>query len=61
LTRDGGIVPGDIIVGVGGKPVEGVGKLLARLDDYKVGDIVKLKLLRAGQEREVAVTLQPGT
>lgn len=60
VSRDGGIVPGDIIVGIDGKPVEGVGKLLSRLDDYKVGDTVKVKLLRDGKETELAVTLQPG-
>jgi S1-C subfamily serine protease len=37
-----------------------VGKLLARLDDYKVGDTVKLTVLRGGARSEVAVTLQPG-
>ncbi len=60
LTRDGGIIPGDIILAVDGKPVEGVGKLLARLDDYKVGDVVQLKVRRGDRERVVAVALQPG-
>jgi S1-C subfamily serine protease len=60
LSRDGGIVPGDIITAVEGKPVEGVGKLLARLDDFKVGDTVRMTILRGGKPSEVRVTLQPG-
>ena len=60
ITRDGGIVPGDTILAIEGKPVEAVGKLLSRLDDFKVGDVVKLTVLRDDRKVEVAVTLQPG-
>ena len=35
-------------------------RLLSRLDDYAVGDTVRLKVLRGNQEREVAVRLQAG-
>ncbi len=61
VSRDGGIVPGDTIVAVEGQAVATVGKLLARLDDFKVGDNVKLTLLRDGKKVEVTATLQPGT
>jgi S1-C subfamily serine protease len=60
VSRDGGIVPGDVITGVEGKPVAGVGQLLGRLDDFKVGDAVKLQVLREGKPQDVVVTLQPG-
>ena len=60
LSRDGGIVPGDIITAVAGKPVDGTGKLLSTLDDFKVGDTIKVTVLRAGQTVELPVTLQPG-
>jgi S1-C subfamily serine protease len=60
VTRAGDFVPGDIVVAVDGKPVDSVGKLLARLDDYKVGDTVKLTVLRDGARSDVTVTLQPG-
>ena len=60
VTRDGGIVPGDIIVEVAGRRVDSVGRLLGRLDDFKVGETVQLTVLREGASREVAVTLQPG-
>jgi S1-C subfamily serine protease len=60
ISRDGGIVSGDIIVAVEGKPVDSVGKLLARLDDFKVGDTIRLGIVRNGARTEVSVTLQPG-
>ena len=58
---DGRIVPGDIIVAVDGKPVDNVARLLARLDDYHVGDSVRLTLLRDGRRTDVTVTLQAGS
>jgi S1-C subfamily serine protease len=60
VTPSGGLVPGDVITAIEGKPVDSVGKLLARLDDFKVGDTVRIRVLREGKTREVAVTLQPG-
>ncbi len=53
-------VPGDRIIGVDGKVTDDVAKLLARLDDRKVGDVVVLSVERAGKSREVQVELQPG-
>jgi S1-C subfamily serine protease len=60
VSRDGGIAPGDIITAVGGKPVDGAGKLLSSLDDFKVGDTVRVTVLREGKRMDVPVTLQPG-
>jgi S1-C subfamily serine protease len=60
ITRDGEVVPGDIITAVDGKQVDTVSKLFARLDDYAVGDTVKVTVLRDGKTQEIAVTLQPG-
>jgi len=60
MAEDGSFVPGDVIVGVEGRRVAGVGELLGRLDDFKVGETVRLNVLRDGQAIEVAVTLQPG-
>jgi S1-C subfamily serine protease len=61
FTPDGTFVAGDIIVGIEGRAVTGVGDLLGRLDDYKVGDTVKLQVRRDGGTIDVPVTLQPGT
>ena len=60
ISRDGTVVPGDIIVAVEGKRIDSVGKLLGRLDDFKIGDTVRLTVLRAGTKVEVPVRLQPG-
>ena len=60
VSGDGGIVPGDTIVAIEGKPVEAVGKLLSRLDDFKVGQTIKVTVLRNDKRVEVPVTLQPG-
>ena len=45
---------------MGGKPVDGAGKLIATLDDFKVGDTIKVTVLREGKKVDVPVTLQPG-
>ncbi|WP_082347993.1 trypsin-like peptidase domain-containing protein [Croceibacterium atlanticum] len=55
-----GILPGDVIVALNSRPVSRLGDLLARLDDFQVGQKVQLTLLRAGEERNVSVDLQPG-
>jgi S1-C subfamily serine protease len=54
------IIPGDVILSVDGKEVTNAALLNARLDDYKVGDTVRLKVWREGKQIEVAVTLQQG-
>ncbi len=54
------ITPGDIIIAVEDKPVDSVGKLLARLDDYRVGAAVRVTVLRDGRKTELTVTLQAG-
>lgn len=59
-SPDGGIIPGDIITAVDGKPIDSVSKLLGRLDDHQVGQTIKLEILREGRKVEMAVVLQPG-
>lgn len=60
LTPEGNIIANDIIIAVDGKPVDSVDKLLNRIDSYKVGDTIKITLLRKGEAIEVPITLQPG-
>lgn len=55
-----GLTPGDVIVAVDGKPVQSVGQLLARLDDYQVGDEVRITVRRGDDTRETRIALQPG-
>lgn len=59
-TGPEGLVPGDIITTVDGKPVDTIGALLARLDDFKVGANVRVTLQRGQTTREVTIALQPG-
>ena len=54
-------MPRDIITAIDGKSVDSVGKPLSRLDDYRVGDTVRVTVLRKGKSTELKVTLQPGT
>jgi S1-C subfamily serine protease len=58
VARDGSVTPGDIIVEIEGQPVDSVGKLIGRLDDFKVGDTIRLGVLRKGARVEVRATLQ---
>jgi S1-C subfamily serine protease len=62
-VRNGGrgtVIPGDVVVAVNGKRVESVARLLAYLDDYRPGAVVKLTVWRDGNEIEIPVTLQTG-
>ncbi len=60
LERRNSIVPGDVIVAVNGKEVDSGALLSARLDDYKPGDTVRLKVWREGKEIELTAELQQG-
>lgn len=56
-----GVIPGDIIVALNGQRVSRYGDLLARLDDYRVGETVELTVLRRGERRTVTLELEPGS
>jgi|CXWL01.1.fsa_nt_gi S1-C subfamily serine protease len=60
ITPEGNIIANDIIVALENKPIDSVDKLLARVDSYKVGDTIKIIVLRKGEKIDVPVTLQPG-
>jgi len=60
LTPEGNIIANDIIIAIDSKPTDSVEKLLNRIDSYKVGDIIKITVLRNNDKVEVPVTLQPG-
>jgi S1-C subfamily serine protease len=55
--RSGGIVVGDVIVGVNGAKVENFDDLLEQLERHQPGDRVTVRLKRSDDEREVEVTL----
>jgi S1-C subfamily serine protease len=62
VQRDAGgrITPGDVIVAVDGSAVDSVPRLLSRLDDHRVGDAVRLTVVRNGSRTEIEVRLQAG-
>lgn len=60
ISVEGSITPRDIIIAINGKKVDSVSKLLARIDDFNVGDTVTLTVYRNEQIREVNINLQPG-
>ncbi|MBI1425605.1 MAG: trypsin-like serine protease [Gammaproteobacteria bacterium] len=61
VDRSGEVIPGDVILSVDGKAVDSVGKLLARLDDYRIGDRVTLRIWREGKELALDAMLQAGS
>jgi S1-C subfamily serine protease len=60
IQSDGTIIPGDIIVGLGGQEIDNVGDLRAALDKRKPGDAVEVMMLRNGERRQVTATLAAG-
>ena len=56
--RAGRLVPGDVILAVEGIRVHDIDTLRNTLERYEIGQTVKLRIERDGEEREVPVTLQ---
>jgi len=52
-----GLKPGDIITHVNDEPVDGRHSLTELVQDYKIGDALKLRVVFQGKEREVEVVL----
>jgi S1-C subfamily serine protease len=60
VDRDGDIIPGDVIIAFNGHAIDSVTTLWERLDDHRIGDLVSLRIWRAGRELDVDVVLQGG-
>jgi S1-C subfamily serine protease len=58
ISREGEFIGGDIIVSVNGKKIESVARLLATLDDYRIGNTVRLGVKRGNKLIEISVRLQ---
>jgi S1-C subfamily serine protease len=56
-NRFGQIVPGDLLLGLGGRRVATSAELRAALDQHGAGETVELAVLREGREIRVPVTL----
>ncbi|WPL17389.1 Putative serine protease HtrA [Thiorhodovibrio winogradskyi] len=57
LTSGGGIIPGDIIQSVNGRAVTDMGDLIEILEDFQIGEQVRLAIWRRGQLQELTVSL----
>jgi S1-C subfamily serine protease len=58
MTRDGAIVPGDIIVAIDAAPVATVDDLLAELERRAVGETVEVTILRDGGRSNIELILE---
>ncbi|HHH13796.1 MAG TPA: PDZ domain-containing protein, partial [Thiolapillus brandeum] len=58
VLAEGNLVPGDIILGIGDRETRDAAELRAALERYRVGDEVRLRLLREGRLIELPVLLQ---
>ena len=57
-NREGRLVLGDVIVGVGEHAISSIDDLLDALDAHKVGDVVEVRLMRDGGEMSISIKLQ---
>ncbi len=55
----GKVEPGDLIVAVEGKPTPTVSRLLARVRGHRVGEVVPITVVRAGERSTSRVRLTP--
>jgi S1-C subfamily serine protease len=60
VERNGDVVPGDVIRALNGRSIETVEALLSRLDDFRIGDEITVRIWRAGKDVDLSVTLQGG-
>ncbi len=58
VDQNGDIIPGDVILSIDGEEIEDVNDLLSVLDQYNIGEPVKLEIWRLGQQLDIEVILQ---
>jgi S1-C subfamily serine protease len=58
--RRNAIFPGDVIIALNDKPIDSVGRLFARLDDCRPGEVVQLTVWRDGKKLRIPATLRSG-
>lgn len=57
-TRDGRIIPGDVIQRLDANPLADSNDLFSLLDRYRPGDTVTLEIYRKGETLSVEIRLQ---
>ena len=58
VSRDGSLVPGDVIVAIGGETVANVEEMRARVGTMNAGDTVQVTVMRDGTRRTLEVELE---
>ncbi len=58
-AEQAGVKAGDVVVGVGGRPVTGIADLAARIRHLSPGDLIVLDVLRGEDKLSLAATLLP--
>ena len=56
-AEQGGLLLGDVIVGLGGQAIRSVDDLLVFLSDAQIGATVPVRIMRAGQVQELPVVI----
>jgi S1-C subfamily serine protease len=59
VMSDGGVIPGDVIMAVEGRPVARVRELVDLLEQFEIGDRVELQIYRDGNSLTVSAVLGP--
>ena len=54
-----GILPGDVIIGFNDKEITTFKELQNLIGQHQIGDVVKVKVWRDGEEFTLPVTLEP--
>ena len=57
VSRNGDILLGDVITAIGGRKIDSVKALMARLDDFQLGDRTTISLWRDGRIRQIEIAL----
>ncbi len=52
-----GLLQGDVLLALGGAPIAEPGELLPLLEEERIGEAVPVRLVRAGEVREIAITV----
>jgi S1-C subfamily serine protease len=56
-AEQGGLILGDLLVGMAGQPVENADQLQAQLGSDRVGQPVQVRVIRGGQSQDLTVTV----
>jgi S1-C subfamily serine protease len=60
LGRDGGVIPGDFVQAIDGRPTRSIGEIIDLLERRQTGDEVEVTYYRDGRVETVRVTLPQG-